>query len=464
MTRNWTRGVALLALTAMVAVGCGSDREDDDAALGGDTPAAEEQSGGGGEQTFGDLESPCGEGDASGASDTGVTEDAITVGYGDDAGFPGAPGLNHEMSDAMKAMIEWCNGQGGINGREVKGNYYDGKITEVNNAITQACNDEVFMLVGQGYALDASQEETRLGCELPAFPAFAVSPQFANAPLMVSALPNPVDFQPITEANWYAKNNPEKAKKLAFMYANYAATQDTAAKAKSTWPQVGMVDLKCDQVYNIGGEADWKPFIQKLKDCGAEVVTFIGSPFPNFQNALEAADQLEFRPDWLLQANFYDAKFAEWNTNGYADDIYVRLQDVPLEFADDSPATQAYIDIVEESGGDISALGIHAASAFLLWAQSVKACGDEVTRDCVLEEASGVHDWDAGGAHGAMDPGANLPGECEVVVSLTGTEWEQVTPEQTGEFDCDENNVQEVTGEVVDKVGLEDRIVTDFQQ
>ena len=47
-----------------------------------------------------------------------------------------SPGLNQEMSDAIKAMIAWCNEQGGINGRTVKGNYYDAKILDVNNAMT----------------------------------------------------------------------------------------------------------------------------------------------------------------------------------------------------------------------------------------------------------------------------------------------------------------------------------------
>ena len=104
MTRNWTRGVALLALTAMVAVGCGSDREEDDSALGGDTPAAEEATGGG-DATFGDLDSPCGEGDGGGATAPGVTEDAITIGYGDDAGYAASPGVSHEASDASRAFM-----------------------------------------------------------------------------------------------------------------------------------------------------------------------------------------------------------------------------------------------------------------------------------------------------------------------------------------------------------------------
>ena len=56
---------------------------------------------------FGTLESPCGEGDGGPATEQGVTEDDIVIGYGDDAGFATSPGLSHETSDAMKAMIDW---------------------------------------------------------------------------------------------------------------------------------------------------------------------------------------------------------------------------------------------------------------------------------------------------------------------------------------------------------------------
>lgn len=108
--------------------------------------------------------------------------------YGDDAGFAASPGLNHEQADAMRAMIEWCNDQGGILGREVVGIYGDGKITEVNNVMTQAC-EQAFMLVGEGWALDASQEQIRLGCDLAAVPAWSVSPAFAHGPLSSEVRP-----------------------------------------------------------------------------------------------------------------------------------------------------------------------------------------------------------------------------------------------------------------------------------
>ena len=74
----------------------------------------------------------------------------------------------------MKAMIEWCNEQGGINGRQIEGRYYDAKFTEANNVMQEACG-QVFMLVGEGWASDGAAEETRLGCNLPAVPGYSVS-------------------------------------------------------------------------------------------------------------------------------------------------------------------------------------------------------------------------------------------------------------------------------------------------
>src|SRR5690606_3518838 len=178
---------------------------------------------GAGPTTFGDLDSPCGDGEPSGAPDQGVTADEIVIGYGDDAGFAGSPGLSKETSEAMEAMLEWCNEQGGIGGRTVVGRYYDAKITEVTNAVTAAC-DEVFMLVGEAWALDSGQEEARLGCDLPAVPTYSVSPEFANAPLMYQSVPNPADIFDSGHAEQLAELLPDEIKRSAVMFANFAAT------------------------------------------------------------------------------------------------------------------------------------------------------------------------------------------------------------------------------------------------
>ena len=113
---------------------------------------------------FGTLPSPCGPGNASGATDQGVTNTAIHIAYGDDRGFAAQPGLDKEMGDAVKAMIKWCNDQGGILGRQVVGDYYDAAITQVNTVMQQACKTD-FMLVGEGWALDEAAEGTRVGLQ-----------------------------------------------------------------------------------------------------------------------------------------------------------------------------------------------------------------------------------------------------------------------------------------------------------
>ncbi|MGH2474720.1 MAG: ABC transporter substrate-binding protein, partial [Candidatus Limnocylindrales bacterium] len=352
MRHTWLRAFAALAVLAVVAAACSSDRGDDptatadgDDAGGSDTTAAEDGEGGD-TAMFGDLESPCGEAEdgAAGASATeqGVTDSQVVIGYGDDAGYQVSPGLSHETSDAIEAMIDWCNGQGGINGRQIVGNYYDAAITDVVNAMTQAC-DDVFMLVGNAWALDVAQEETRLGCGLPSVPTYSVSPDFANAPLMYQSVPNPADVYPAGWAEQVAELFPDEIKNSTVMFGNFAATIDTKDKVLQTFDDFGFEFLDCPIEYNIAGEPDWKPFAQRMADCGAEVVYYSGQPYPNMQTLLDDAAQVGFDPIWLTDSNAYLQSFADWNATGNGDRVYIRTAFTPFEQADSNPATQQYL-------------------------------------------------------------------------------------------------------------------------
>ncbi len=471
MRHTSLRTFAALAALAVVAAGCSSDRGDDPTAAadgdeaGSDT-TAENAEGSGDMVMFGDLESPCGEaeeGAAAGATDQGVTGSQIVIGYGDDAGFPTSPGLSHETSDAIEAMIDWCNEQGGINGRQLVGNYYDAAVTDVVNAMTQACG-EVFMLVGNAWALDSAQEETRLGCGLPSVPTYSVSPEFANAPLMYQSVPNPADVYPAGWAEQIAELFPDEVKSSTVMYGNFPATIDTKDKVLQTFDDFGFEFLNCPQEYDIAGEPDWKPFALQLSDCGAEVVYYSGQPYPNMQNLLDDAAQVGYEPIWLTDSNAYLQSFADWNATGNGDRVYVRTAFTPFEQADSNPATQQYLDIVTEHGGDVSQLGEQATSSFLLWATAAKECGAELTRECVLDQLSQITSWTGGGLHAESNPGGNMPPECAMLLKLDGTTWVQVSPEEEGEFACNPDAAIELTGRVVDQAELdENRVSTKFQ-
>ncbi|MFZ2175325.1 MAG: hypothetical protein WAW17_15095, partial [Rhodococcus sp. (in: high G+C Gram-positive bacteria)] len=97
-TKPFTIVVALAASLALVS-GCSADRGED-ASAAGPTSAVGAAASPTSEGAFGTLASPCGEGDAKGATDQGVTDTEIKIGYGDDRGYAKSPGLNREMSDA----------------------------------------------------------------------------------------------------------------------------------------------------------------------------------------------------------------------------------------------------------------------------------------------------------------------------------------------------------------------------
>ncbi len=443
MQSRTLRIAATLVSVALLATACSTGDGDNSRSSGtGSTVAAAATSANGAgaaAEKFGDLASPCGKGDAKGATDKGVTDAAITIGYGDDAGFVSAPGLNKEIGDAIKAMLDWCNGLGGINGRQIEGNYYDAKYLEVTRAVTQACADKVFMLVGQGWAADAAQEDVRIACQLASVPAYSVSSAFSHGPGMVQSIANPGDQQPLSVAYEVAARYPEAVKKTALVYANFSATLETKAKVAAAFPSAGYSILSCDQVYNIGGEPDWKPLVNNLKTCGAEIVYWVGAPAPNFENFLNAAKLVGFSPKaYVTDANHYDSSFAKWNSQngGAADNVYIRMGFVPFEEADKSPATKKYLDLVAKSGGKTGLLGAQAAANFLLWATGVKACGSAVTDTCVIREIAKLSDWTAGGLHVPMQPAKNEAASCGMLVKLTGATFERVAPiDKT--FDCD---------------------------
>ena len=441
-----------LALTlALLAGACGSGRRSaapgDDGTSPASGPTTAPTAG------FGTLESPCGPGEATGATAQGVTDTGITIGYGDDAGWASSPGLGHEMSDAMKAFISWCNDQGGINGRPVKGNYHDAKITEVNNAMTDACARD-FFLVGQGFSLDAAQEQTRRGCGLPSVAGYSVSPQFTNAPLKWEPFPNPADYTNATAALYFKDQFPDKVAKAASMFGNFSATIDSKDKVESAWTDLGYT-FSCPQQYNIQGESDWRPFVQKLKDCGAEIVYFVGSPYPNFENVLTAADQIDFHPIWYVDANFYDTNFKNWNTDGFADNVYLAAGYLPFEEASTNAATQQFLDVMKTYGGDVSQLGQQSASAFLLWATAAKACGSKLTRECVAEQLSAARGWTGGGLHAPADVGANMVSNCGMMLKLDGTTYVRVSPAEAGTFTCDDRIAADVTGPALERANLD---------
>ena len=440
--------VSLLAVLALAAAACGRGDEtesgSDTTNPGGTTaPVEESRLDAAG---FGDLENVCQDGDASGATDVGVTDDAIQIGTITDKGFASRPGLNEEMYDAAVAFANWCNEHGGINGREIVVNDRDAALTDYNARIIDSCAQD-FALVGGGAVLDESDNGGRVACGLPNIAGYVVSELARAAELQVQPVPNPVGRMSVGAYQVIADQNPDLIDRYGTITSSFGsvlnARNDTVAAAED----IGFTSIYGEE-YAATGESTWRPFVDAMQAADVQVLDFVGEP-TFFGQLLEAMDQAGYRPAIMIQnANFYDSTFAE--TSGtFAQNVHIRLQYTPLELADENPATADYLELMERynPGGKVALLGMQAMSAYLLFAQSAAACGSDLTRACLLEQAGSVSEWTAGGLHAPQDPSANTPSPCFVVLDVSAegfTVNTEMTAPTDGIFNCEDDNVVDV--------------------
>jgi hypothetical protein len=449
--RRTRRAVAAgLTLLALLTAACG--RDDGETEVGADTTAAPSGTDGGGDTTspsgggldsggFGDIETVCQDGDASGATDVGVTDDSIQVGVFTDKGFSARPGLNEEMYDAAVAFAEWCNAHGGILGRELVVADRDAALTDFNARIIDSCAQD-FAMVGGGAVLDDADNGGRIACGLPNIAGYVVSTTARQAELQVQPVPNAVGKLAIGAHQRIAEEFPDLIDSYGVITSSFGSVltvrdETVAALESEGWSVV------YSEEYNSAGESNWRPFVEAMRDSGVEIFELVGEP-TFFAQILEAMEAVGWRPQVMIQqTNFYDRTFVE-TAGDIAQNVYVRTQYTPLELADQNQATADYIELLEATGGKIAQLGMQSMSAFLLFAQSATACGSELTRACLLEQASSVDEWTGGGLHAPQDLATNTPSPCFLLLDVTPEGFvynEQLTKPTDGLFNCEPDNV-----------------------
>jgi len=234
------------------------------------------------------------------------------------------------------------------------------------------------------------------------------------------------------------------------------------AKAVQAYTEAGWKFVNCPVQINYNGEANYTPFVQKLQSCGAQIVYNDSTPGPTLYGALQAENQIGYDPIWIEDSGAYTANFAQWNTDGLGNNVYVRISYEPLEAAKVVPAVAQYISIVKKNGGLTSQLGEQSTSSFLLWATEAKACGSELTRQCMINHLSKVTSWTGGGLNAPGDPAKNLPPSCGLLMKLDNTKWVQAYPTKLGTFDCSPKYIAKNSGAVVGTTLNAQRYATEY--
>lgn len=448
-----TRACAALLTFLLIATMAACSRDDGDTGAEPESPATE-GTGSSDDPTalenggFGDLESVCQDGDASGATATGVTDTEINLGTITDKGFAGAPGLNEEMYDAAVAFAAWCNEQGGILGRELVIDDLDAALTEYEARITEACESD-FALVGGGAVFDEDPNGVRVECGLPNIAGYVVSAPARTAELQVQPLPNPIDRIAVGRYVAAKRDFPDSIAHYGIMASNLPAVLLVRDQFVEAAESLGYT-VDYDILYAPQGETGWANFVADMQEKDIRILEYVGQP-SDFVELTKAMDTAGWEPDVvLLSTNFYDANYAEL-AGAIAPNLYIQSQFHPFELAADNKATQDYLDLMEQYNpdGKVAGLGVQALSSYLLFAKAAVACGSDLTAECLLENAEAEADWTAGGLHAPQTPGNEVPSDCFLILGIGADGYtynEKATAPDEGVYNCDSGNVMTLTG------------------
>ena len=451
-----TRRLLALSLVGVLALGataCGRSG-DESGNNEEEQPTPSDDGGGSGGSgldagEFGDLGVVCQDGDASGATDTGVTDDEIRIGTITNKGADVRPGLNQEMYDSAAAFVDWCNEHGGINGRDLVLDDLDAKLNEYGQRIAEAC-EGTFALVGGGAIFDNGDAGQRVDCGLANIPGFVVTPEARVGELQVQPLPNPVYSFAVQSYNAMKKLHPD-ATKYGILWVDLEGVTTVHQQVTEAVEKVGF-DVVYDATYAPINENGWRGFIQSMKEKGVQGFELVGEP-ENMTALLNAMQTEDWYPEFIvMQPNMYDAKFEEEAKAAAGGDIYSRITFPMFDMdGEDAPGMGDYQALMEQyrpDGKYPALLGAQALSGLLLFATAASECGSDLTRECLLENAGSVEDWTAGGLHSPTTPGNTLAPECGIMVKFTTDGFaydEEATDPNEGVFNCSADNVIELT-------------------
>ncbi len=383
----------------------------------------------------------CGNPATNPASDVGVTKNEIRIATASD--ITGVqPGLFKSTHQAISAFAAMVNSQGGICGRAVRPKLLDTKADSTANAaaVREACDTQL-ALVGSMSAFDNGGASTGESCGIPDFSAITVNPARQLAKNVYAAFPQRPDKLPTGTAEYIKKTHPDVIKHAAMLYLNAGVTKANAFQRIKAWESVGF-DFggpRRSRVYEVQVlEANYSPFVQKMKDAGVKYVDMIAN-YQSIQKLLQAMEQNEFFPevrDWDSVA--YSPTFVKYNGKTFtaANGSLVFLTTNITEEASSVPEMQLYMSWLSRvaPGAKPDFFGIYAWSAARLFQKLATDIGPKLTRKALLAEVKTLHHWTGFGLHVDHDVGAKIVSPCFLYLEIRNGTFRRKYP--SSGFEC----------------------------
>jgi ABC-type branched-subunit amino acid transport system substrate-binding protein len=328
--------------------------------------------------------------------DTGATDTEIKIGQ--TAPFSGPASAYATIAKAQAAYIKMINEQGGVNGRKINLIQYDDaysppKTVEQVRKLVES--DEVlltFQLVGTPG--NAAVQKYLNQKKVPQLLAGTGADRFsdhANYPWTIGFNPS---YQ--TEGRIYAQyilaNYPNA--KIAILYQNDDLGRDYVTGLKAGLGEKAKAMIVAETSYELT-DPTIDSQIVKLKSSGADLFYDISTPKFAAQ-AIKKAAELEWKPVHILDINASGVNevmkpAGAENSKGiisvnYGKDMY------DPQWKDDAGMKRfwAFMDKYYAEGNRMSSFNGYGYSTAQLLVEILKRCGDNLTRENVMKQATSL--------------------------------------------------------------------------
>ena len=386
----------------------------------------------------GTLKAACGKSSpAHGATDRGVTDTRIKIGViSDKSGVIAVPTAG--IDGSVEAFVQFCNSLGGINGRQLALVHYDSKILNEGDAMKQACDDDIFALVGSGSVQDQAGAITMVQCKLVEVAAYTATYVKGLSPRVFQPVPNPGTSFPVGAAQFIAERFPDAVKHAAILWPNLPVGRIQSSRQRDAYEQAAGFTFVYANPTDVLVQ-DWSPIVSALKQKGVEWITDI-TTLSEMEHLLQSMSDAGLKPAVVdLGQQYYDESFpGKPGTEG----ALVLTNTAPFEEAGRNAALQVYLKWLKQASPSTppTTLGVQAFSAGLLFAQAASALGSNLTRDGLIHELGNIKQWDGGGLQVPADPGDNRGSNCFLYMQVKGAKFARYWPthptDGTNGFDC----------------------------
>jgi ABC-type branched-subunit amino acid transport system substrate-binding protein len=196
-------------------------------------------------------------------------------------------------------------------------------------------------------------------------------------------------------------------------------------------------EVVADIGYGVEVDPDWKGVVNTARRAEAGAVRLEGSCRSALLPFLRAAADADWDPAVIAGDGAYDPHCVAEASDVSFSRVLVDVPFLPVSDGDAAPATSGVAELLGEVDVALTGDTLRAASAFWLWATAAEACGSQLDRACVIEQASAIDEWTAGGLHAVTDPGTSTIEPCVVLLGVDEGEFVRRLPETPGEMDCD---------------------------